>query len=345
MGVAIRNGCGAFILAGVGFGFPDGLFQSGNAGFLLGIHDYIVVPGSAAILGSGVVITGDGGHGQRDEEGIGGGSDHFGNLGFHQQIQTYGQILGRGLTDFIGGVHGRAAVADEGFQGVLHGGGICFQTLGQGLIQRVGGVEVAVSIQAVRLDAAVGTAFQTDGFQQICGIRLVEAVEDLGRTLVLKGHNVRGFQISEFHTGNGIAFAGLPVSQSVAVLALDIALSVCVYQGVFHIAFLPAGGGERIFVPHAVLLGVGVVELPDSQAASGILVDGFGFVRKDSGDAGQKQNEGHKGANNFLHGFHSKVLSEYKIFRFEGEKIRGVSPIGGLLLLLTEQPKICGAQR
>ena len=45
-----------------------------------------------------------------------------------------------------------------------------------------------------------------------------------------------------------------------------------------------------------------------------ILINGFGvrFVRKDSGDAGQKQNKGHKGANDFLHGFHSKVLSELR---------------------------------
>ena len=142
----------------------------------------------------------------------------------------------------------------------------------------------------------------------------MEAVEDLGRTLVLKGHNVCGFQIGEFHTGNGVAFAGLAVSQSVAVLAVGVAFPIGVHQGVFHIAFLPAGGGKGIFIPHAVFLGVGVVELPDGQAASGILVDGFGvrFVRKDSGDAGQKQNKGHKGANDFLHGFHSKVLSELR---------------------------------
>ena len=142
----------------------------------------------------------------------------------------------------------------------------------------------------------------------------MKAVEDLGRTLVLKGHNVRGFQIGEFHTGNGIAFAGLPVSQSVAVLAIGVPLAVGIHQSVFYIALLPAGGGKGIFIPHAVLLGVGVVEFPDGQAASGILINGFGvrFVRKDSGDAGQKQNKGHKGANNFLHGFHSKVLSELR---------------------------------
>ena len=314
MGEAVGNGSGAFILAGVGLGLPDGFLQGGDAGFLFGVHHHIVVPGRAAILGSGVVIAGDGGHGQGDEEWVGRGSDHFGDLGFYQQIQTDAQILGRGLADFAGGSHSRAAVTDEGFQSVLHRGRIGFQALGQGLVQRIRGVEVAVSIQAVRLSAAVGTTFQTDGFQQICGIRLVEAVEDLGRTLVLKGHNVRGFQIGEFHTGNGIAFAGLPVSQSVAVLAVGVAFPIGVHQGIFHIAFLPAGGGKGIFIPHAVLLGVGVVELPDCQAASGILVDGLSvrFIRKDSGNAGQQQDKGHKGANNFLHGFHSKVLSELR---------------------------------
>ena len=159
MGKAVGDGSGAFVLAGVGLGFPDGFLQSWNAGFLLGVDDYIVVPCSAAILGSGVVIAGDGGHGQGDEERVGGGSDHFGDLGFYQQIQTNAQILGRSLADFAGGSHSRAAVTDEGFQSVLHRGGIGFQALGQCLVQRIRGVEVAVFIQAVRLGAAVGTVF------------------------------------------------------------------------------------------------------------------------------------------------------------------------------------------
>ncbi len=130
VGEAVGDGSGALVLAGICLGLPDSLFQGGNAGFLLGVDDHIVIPCSAAILGSGVVIAGDGGHGQGDEEGIGGGSDHFGDLGFYQQIQTHGQIFSRGLADFIGGVHSRAAVTDEGFQSVLHGCGVCFQTLG-----------------------------------------------------------------------------------------------------------------------------------------------------------------------------------------------------------------------
>ena len=59
----------------------------------ISVDDHIVVPCSTAILGSGIVIAGDGGHGQGNEEGIGGGSNHFGDLGFYQQIQTYGQIF------------------------------------------------------------------------------------------------------------------------------------------------------------------------------------------------------------------------------------------------------------
>ena len=311
MGKAVGDGSGTLILAGVGLGLPDGLLQSGDAGFLLGIDDYAVVPGGTAVLGSRVVIAGDGGHGQRYKERIGGGSDHFGDLGFYQQIQSHRQVSCHRLAAFVGGGHSGAAVTDEGFQSVLHGGRIGFQTLGQGLVQRIRGVEVAVFIQAVRLGAAVGTAFQTDGFQQSCGIRLVEAVEDLGGSLILESHNVRDFQIGEFHTGNGIALAGLAVPQSVAVLAVGVAFPIGVHQGVFYIAFLPAGGGKGIFIPHAVFLGVGVVELPDRQAASGILVDGFSvrFVRKDGGDAGQKQDKGHKGANDFLHGFHGDFLS------------------------------------
>ena len=96
VGEAVSDGSRAFVLAGVGLGFPDGFLQSGNAGFLLGVDDHIVVPCSTAILGSGIVIAGDGGHGQGNEEGIGGGSNHFGDLGFYQQIQTYGQIFSCG---------------------------------------------------------------------------------------------------------------------------------------------------------------------------------------------------------------------------------------------------------
>ena len=311
MGKAVGDGSGTLILAGVGLGLPDGFFQGGDAGFLLGIDDYVVVPCGTAVLGSGVVIAGDGGHGQRYKERIGGGSDHFGDLGFYQQIQSHRQVSCHRLAAFVGGGHSGAAVTDEGFQSVLHRGGIGFQTLGQCLVQRIRGVEVAVSIQAVRLGAAVGTAFQTDCFQQAGGIGLMEAVEDLGRSLMFEGHNVRNLLVGEFHTGNGVALGGLAVAKSATVLAFGIALTVGVYQGVFYIAFLPAGGGKGVFIPHAVFLGVGVVELPDGQAASGILVDGLSvrFIRKDSGNAGQQQDKGHKGANNFLHGFHSDFLS------------------------------------
>ena len=83
MGKAIGNTSGAVVLAGVGLAFPQGLFQSGIAGLVLGVNGHIINPASAAVGGVGAV---HGGHGQGDQEGISGGHNIFRNLGFHDKI-------------------------------------------------------------------------------------------------------------------------------------------------------------------------------------------------------------------------------------------------------------------
>lgn len=76
VGVAVSDAGGAVVLAGIVLTFPQGLVQGGIAGQVLGVYGYIVNP----------AISIPGGHGQTDEEEIAGAGDHFGNLGFHQQI-------------------------------------------------------------------------------------------------------------------------------------------------------------------------------------------------------------------------------------------------------------------
>ena len=74
--VAVSDAGGAVVLAGIVLTFPQGLVQGGIAGQVLGVYGYVVNP----------AISIPGGHGQTYEEEIAGAGDHFGNLGFHQQI-------------------------------------------------------------------------------------------------------------------------------------------------------------------------------------------------------------------------------------------------------------------
>ena len=146
VGKAVGNGAGAFILAGVLLGFPDSLFQGGDAGFVLGVNHHIVIPGVAALGGSGVFVTGNGGHGQADKEGIGGGSHHFGNGGFHAQIQAHRQVPLNGLAVLIGLGHDDGSIlgGHVGFQSVLDGGGVGGQGSSQSLVQGFRGVVIVV---------------------------------------------------------------------------------------------------------------------------------------------------------------------------------------------------------
>ena len=134
----------------------------------------------------------------------------------------------------------------------------------------------------------------------------MDTIQNLGRPLILKGYDICNLLIGELYAGDGISLAGCTVAQGSSVLILSIAFPMGVHQGVFHIAFLPAGGGKGIFIPHAVLFGVGIVEFPDRQAAGSILINGCGihFCCKHRRCAAEEQNERHEHTYDFLHCFH-----------------------------------------
>ena len=282
MGKAVGNGAGAFILAGVLLGFPDSLFQGGDAGFVLGVNHHIIIPGVAALGRGGVFVTGNGGHGQADKEGIGGGSHHLGNGGFHAQIQANRQVPLNGLAVLIGLGHDNGTIlgGHVGFQSVLDGGGVGGQGSCQSLVQGFGGVIIIVLAELVGvvcIGVPASTISQADGGQQVSGLYLVEAVQNLGQVVVgvlviggfRKGNNVGYLQGGEFHALQSIAVGVLAVAQVVAGAAIGIALPDSVAQHIFHIAFTPAGGDEGILVPNTVLDGVGPVILKNRQRAGG----------------------------------------------------------------------------
>ena len=85
---------GALVLAGVVYVLTQGLLQGGNAGQVLGVDGNVVDPAGAAVGSIGAV---NGGHGDRNEEGVAGGGDHLGNLGLNDQVQAQIKVLGLGL--------------------------------------------------------------------------------------------------------------------------------------------------------------------------------------------------------------------------------------------------------
>ena len=268
VGVAIGDAVGAAVLTGVSCGFPHGLFQGGNAGFILGVDHHIIVPALTAILGGRVFIAGDRGHGQGHEEGVDGAGNHFRHLGFHQQVQTYRQVRSRGAAVGIGEGHLRTTIGcDVGFQCVLDGGGVGSQGVCQGFVQSVGGVIVVGAVQlvgVVRIFIASGSVCQTNGGQQVSRGSLVEAIQYLGQIVVRvtvigrlrKGHDIRNLQVGKANALDRVTVAGFAVAQVVGIGAA---------QDVFHIAFLDAGGGEGIDIPNAVLHSVRPVILENGE--------------------------------------------------------------------------------
>ena len=180
MGEAIGDDVGTVILAGVSLGFPDGLLQRGDTGQILRVNDYIIEPFLAAVVGYGVVVAVYSGHGQRYEEGVYGAGDHFGNLGFYQQIQTYGQIGDSGVAHAVSQGHFLAAVCGNiNLQSVLYSGGVCIQRVRQCLDQHIAGVVIFVCgelIAGVSGSVPVCAAAQADCCQQIGSSGFVEAV-------------------------------------------------------------------------------------------------------------------------------------------------------------------------
>ena len=129
-----------------------------------------------------------------------------------------------------------------------------------------------------------------------------------------KGHNVSNPQQSEFHTLQSVAIGGLTVAQGAAVAAA---------QDGFHIAFLPAGGGEGFIVPDAILHGVGPVVLEDGQRTVVFMVDGS--IRNLGSGYGQNGREAHdqcQTQGDSLHKlvFHGDVSFQNQLLFSDGEK-------------------------
>ena len=118
MGVTVRNVAdAAAVLARVGLVLTQRLFESGDAGKVLGVQGHIVDPAGAAVAGVAAV---NGGHRQGDEERCGSIRDHFRDAGFDQQIQAEGQIGGACVAVSIRLGQGDAVVIMRiAFQGVL----------------------------------------------------------------------------------------------------------------------------------------------------------------------------------------------------------------------------------
>ena len=75
--------CAAIVLAAAGLCFTHSLFKRRDAGKVLGVKRHIIEP-ACVICGAG--------HGQRDEEGRGSLSDHFGDAGLNKEVQAERQV-------------------------------------------------------------------------------------------------------------------------------------------------------------------------------------------------------------------------------------------------------------
>ena len=270
MGIAVGDaGSGTLMLAGVVLILPQGLFQRGNAGQVLGIQGNVVNPAGAAVGGVGAV---HGGHGDGYQEGIGGGHDHFGNLGFHNQIQTQILIFCLGLAVGIGQRHGSAAVCgDVGFQSVLNHSGIGFQSRSQSVDQHIGLIVILGGIQLVSVGIATQAIFQPQGLQEVRALGLVNGVQNLYMAVgaaVIFGlgelDNIRNLDIAELHTLYGIAVAGFAVAQG----------GVTAAQHIVDAGLIEHAGGHIGGIPNAVLFGVGQVVLVNGKGAGSGFIDG-----------------------------------------------------------------------
>ena len=352
MGEAVIDVIGTAVGAGVLHGLSNFLSEFGNAGVVFRVDDHIVVPEVTTFGGCGVSVAGNRSHRQTDKERIGSGSDHFRHLGFDAQPQAQIQVALDGLAIFIGLVHDNGFVAgsDIGFQGILDGGGIGFQSVSQSLVQHIGLVVPAVSdlgdslcvntcfgihgsqrsggfvVQHIGILVAASTVTQTDSGQQISSLILVKGIQNLSQVVVGmlvvgglgEGHDIGNTQDGEFHTLQSVAVGVLTVAQRMVGIAVGIALTDGFAQDFFHIALAPAGGDEGVLIPDTVLVGVGPVKLPDGQGCLGILVNGavIHLGGKGCGNTGQHHHQCQTDRKQFLQIFH-KLASSFRDVRIE----------------------------
>ena len=310
VGKTIGDNSGAVVLAGVLACFTDFLGQFGDTSLILGVNGHIVIPLMTALGGGGVLIAGNGGHGQGYEERSGGAGDGFAGLGFQNQPQAGIQTLNLCLAVFVGQIHGNSAIAgcDIAFQSVLDGGGIFSNCISQGLVQNIGSVVIVVGVQLIGgicVLIAVCTVFQTDGLQQIRRSSLVKTIQNLSHVVLGmvvigglgEGHNVSNPQQGKFHTLQCVTIGSLTVAQGAAVAAA---------QNGFYIAFLPARGGEGFIVPDAIFHGVGPVVFEDGQRAVVFMVDGS--IRNFGSGNGENGREAHDQCQTQGDSFHKLVF-------------------------------------
>ena len=276
--------------AGVVLILPQGLFQRGDAGQVLGIQGDVINPAGAAVGGVGAV---HGGHGDGYQERVGGGNDHFRDFGFCNQIQTQGQVFSFGLAVGIRQGHGCTVGGSITLHGVLHGGGVGSQAGGQGGDQHIGLVEILGFIQSIRIFIAVLALCQTQSFQKVRTLGLVHGVQDFHMTVGGFGfavlENISYLCISKLDTLNGISVAGFAVAQSGGSAAA---------QDIVYPGFVINASGYIAGIPHAVFFSARKVVLVDGQRAGLGFVDGC-ILQLGGGDSdretqqhGQHQKEG-----------------------------------------------------
>ena len=314
---AIGDGIGTIVGAGILLSLTDGLFQSGDASLVLGVHDYIVVPEVATLRRSRVSITRDGGHGQGHEEGIGGRSNHFRHDIFHNQVQTNAQVALDGLTVVIGQSHidSVGVRCHECFQSVLDSGGVLSKRSSHSLVQDVRLIEPAVAVQVISIHIAILTVAQTDCSQQILGFDLIEGIQNLGQVVIgmliicgfSEGGNGCNIGDGEANALNGITVTGLAIAKGMVGRVVAIALADTAAQDIFHIGLSPAGGHEGILAPDTILDGIGPVILPDGQGAVSFFIDGgiFHLSCKGSRNTGQHHHQAQANRHELLKIFHN----------------------------------------
>ena len=276
VGVAVRNVAGATgVLARVGLVLTQRLFESGDAGKVLGVQGHIVDPAGAAVAGVGAV---NGGHGQRDEERCGGVRDHFRDTGFDQQIQAEGQIGGARVAVGVRLGHGDAVViVGIAFQSVLDGNRIGVKRGFESVDQHVG----TVVVHGHAVYHFVGWGITIFGADADCGDKGVvllgggDAVQhfDMLRTVLALS---KGANICDLHIGKLHAFDGIPIGIAVGVQRGDTA---GIAQHGLYAAFIFDAGADIGAVPNAVLLSIGKIVFVKIQRAGPGGVD-RGFVHR-----------------------------------------------------------------
>ena len=313
VGKAIGNvSGGAAVLTGVCDLLTQSLFQGRNTGEVLGEQANVVNPTGAAVIGIGAV---NGSHGDRYQEGVGSGHDHFGNCGFNDQIQTQLQIGCLGLTVGIGGSHLYAAVSSHVlFQSVLDGGGVGFQTGSQGIDQNIGLVEILGGVELVSVGITLCAVFQTQCLQKVSALHLVDAIQNFNMVVgaAISGglgelDNVGDLHIAELHALDSIAVACFAIAQIGLVIGVTGTVAA---QDINHTGLIHHAGGNIGAVPHAVLLGIGQIVLVDGQRTLAGLIDGSvcHLSCKYSGNAAQAQHQCQTQRDDLLKVFH-KALS------------------------------------